>query len=458
MSFLQIKAFQSLAIKLTFYYTFIFVISILFLLAGLYFLAQKTLFQLAYQEALEDFHEIRFAYKQDGLKGLQKAAEIELKLKGAQNIFIRVFDPEGKIIFETDSTPWGPLALPKLKSLERVEKIKTPKGSRALQIVFPLDQMFCEILNSLAKEENLLGRLRSILLWSAFLSIFLSVYGGLFMARRACIHLQEITRTACEIADQKDFSKKIPLKGTGDELDQLAEILNRMLDRINSLLTEMEQIIDNLAHDLRTPLTRIRMLASQAAEEREPEKIYQLQAEIMEECDSLISLLNALLDISEAKSGLLKLKLENVSLKELFNELEELFLPVAQSKGISLKIIPKEEIIRADRICLRQAIANLLDNALKYTPPGGRIELRAFQKEQNLIIEVEDTGQGIPPEEIPHIFKKFYRLDQSRSSPGRGIGLSLARAYIEAHGGHIEAESKLGQGSIFRIVLPLKEK
>ncbi len=450
---MSLKIRLGLPFQLTLNYACVFLLSIILILGTIYFLAVKKFMQFATAELLEDAHEFLFAYQNGGLSALKNAVQVELNLKGANNLLVKVWDQAGRVVFETDSRPWGNIST---KFFPGIKQFVTSSGVRALGYSFRLGPYHVLILSSLQKEEKILKKVRLFLILGGFLGLFLSLYTGWLLAKRSCAHIKDITQAARRITQEEDFSQRIPVRGTGDELDQLALILNQMLDRIENLLNEMDRIIDNLAHDLRTPLTRIRMLAEDALTQKDLELVSSIQVEIMEECDRLIHLLNALLDISEAKSGILRLRKESVSLSDLFLELEELFLPVAESKGIDLQIYPLKINLLVDRFRFRQALANLLDNALKFTKQGS-VCLSASLEEDKLIIVIEDTGIGIPNGDLDKIFKKFYRLDQSRKTPGKGVGLSLARAYIEAHGGKIVVKSKVGKGSVFYIILPYEQ-
>jgi len=175
----------------------------------------------------------------------------------------------------------------------------------------------------------------------------------------------------------------------------------------------------------------------------------------MEESDRVLTMLHTLMDISEAETGLMKLDLQPVRLDEVVRDATELFEFVAQEKSITVfTALSPDLIVRADRNRLRQVLVNLLDNAIKYSAPGDRVEISAEPRSDEVVITVTDTGAGIPAEEIPRIWERLYRGDKSRSQRGLGLGLSLVRAIIKAHGGHIEVQSTVGKGSSFVIHLP----
>jgi signal transduction histidine kinase len=207
---------------------------------------------------------------------------------------------------------------------------------------------------------------------------------------------------------------------------------------------------------LRTPLTRLRGVAELALEDESNQQACRdALLDAMEESDRVLTMLNTLMDISEAETGLMKLDLQPVRLDEVVRDATELFEFVAQEKSITvLTALSPDLIVRADRNRLRQVLVNLLDNAIKYSAPGDRVEISAEPPADEVVITVTDTGAGIPAEEISRIWERLYRGDKSRSQRGLGLGLSLVQAIIKAHGGRIEVQSTVGKGSSFVIHLP----
>jgi signal transduction histidine kinase len=250
---------------------------------------------------------------------------------------------------------------------------------------------------------------------------------------------------------------RVQLEGSGDALDELTALFNTMLDKIEGLVSAMRGALDNVSHDLRTPLTRLRGTAEMAlASAPDLDRYREALADCVEESDRVLVMLNTLMDISEAESGTLKLHREPVALADVVARAVELYRDVADAKHVTLALDPKDDVVvTADRTRLEQVAANLIDNAVKYTPPGGRVDVEVRREGGAAVVRVRDTGQGIPANELPRIFDRLFRGDASRTERGLGLGLSLVKAIVEAHGGTVEVASEPGRGSTFTVSLPL---
>jgi signal transduction histidine kinase len=279
-------------------------------------------------------------------------------------------------------------------------------------------------------------RIKMTLVWSGLVALVAGLIGGAVLSRNLLRRVEQVNRTAERVIGG-NLADRVPLKGTRDEFDQLAANLNNMLDQIGRLMAGMREVSDNIAHDLRTPLARLRARLELSLIDG-PEDGAQTEAvrAAIDEADRLLATFNALLNIAEAESGARRNQAEPLDLAQTARAAAELYEPVAEEKGCALRLdVEPGVMIRGDRHLLSQAVANLLDNALKYG--GGEVRLSAHQQDGRAALEVSDTGPGIPEDERETVFDRFVRLEPSRSTPGNGLGLSLVRAVARLHNGTV---------------------
>jgi heavy metal sensor kinase len=289
-------------------------------------------------------------------------------------------------------------------------------------------------------------------------SVVLVVGGGLgfLITRQAMVGVQRVTQTAQAIG-QGDLSRRVTLRHQGREIEDLAHAFNEMLSRIQILIKELKEVTTNIAHDLRSPLTSIRGMAEAALQDPGDMETFQdTHGRIVAECDRLINIINTMLDMAAMDTGTIELPQTTVDITALVQGACTLFRPVADDKAICLHLNNsiKTVHVRGSKENLQRVVSNIIDNAIKFTPEGGRITVDIIAKDSQVSISVQDTGIGISPEYQQRIFDRFFRVDPSRTTDGNGLGLSLAQSIIKAHGGQITVESEEGKGSRFTIVLP----
>lgn len=282
--------------------------------------------------------------------------------------------------------------------------------------------------------EEIQGLILRAFSWGLAITLALGLIGGLMMSWSMVRRIDAINQTSRKIMTG-DLSRRIPSKGTSDDFDQLADNLNAMLDQIEKLMAGVRQVSDNIAHDLRTPLTRLRNRLEQMHWQEADAKQYDRQLEkSIAEADQLLSTFNALLRIARIESGSHNSRQDTVDLETLVRDASELYEVLAENKNQTFTIKLESGLqVRGDRDLLFQALTNLLDNAVKYTPSGGKINLTLRRKNGIVEIIVADTGLGIPVEAREKVLQRFYRLEASRSSPGNGLGLSLVAAVAMQH-------------------------
>jgi signal transduction histidine kinase len=285
--------------------------------------------------------------------------------------------------------------------------------------------------------------------------IILSAGVGWFMAKRALSGVEEVTRAAVDITHGA-LDRRVPVTLNGDEIDRLANAFNTMVDRVQELIGQMKEITENIAHDLRSPITRMRGLAEMALTGENTHEDYPVvTGTIIEECDRLLAMINTMLDISEAETGVIKLNIEPIDVVLMIHDAVDLFHPVAENRHIDIEVrTPDSAYVHTDKRRLQRVLGNLLDNALKYSDPSGHILIEVRADDNHIVIEFRDRGIGISEEDLPHIFDRFYRGEKSRTEPGNGLGLSFAKTFVTSLGGSIAVTSTPDEGSVFTVLLP----
>ncbi|AOV16344.1 hypothetical protein BJI67_03995 [Acidihalobacter aeolianus] len=288
---------------------------------------------------------------------------------------------------------------------------------------------------ALSNEEQLADHTFELVAWGVGVIALLSLLGGVLMGRNVLRRLEAVSETAGEIMAGR-LSQRIPVAGRGDEFDELAERLNTMLSRIDQLVCGMREVTDNVAHDLRSPLTRLRNRLDVALlEAREPAEYREVIEGAVADLEGIIQTFNALLSIAQAEAGMRRRDFSPVDLVALTSDLGELYGALAEEAGLVLDIEAVAEArVDGHRDLIAQAVGNLLDNAIKYTPAGGHVRLTLAREVGRVKLTVSDSGPGIPSSEYERVMQRFVRLDAARSSPGNGLGLALVKAVAQLHG------------------------
>jgi signal transduction histidine kinase len=403
------------------------------------------------------------AYARGGIGVLDSVIAADRAAASYEPVFVRVI-AGGRTRMLSLPVEWSRFDLDRLAVPDIggsvVQEVRDDRGD-ALEVISArlADGTLFQVGRSTTRRGAVLERYRetAILLFAVVLLVGLA--GGALLTTRALQPLNDLTATITRILQTGRTSERVPVRGTSDPLDALGALVNRMLDRIEGLVAGMRSTLDTVAHDLRTPLTRLRGNAEMALQTGTSAEVFrEALADCIEEVDRVRTLLDTLMDVAEAETGAMKLRRDDVDVAEVVREAADLYAEVAEQKGITvtLNAAPPMPHITADRTRLVQVVANLIDNAVKYTPSGGRVTIGVARSSTSdgVDIVVEDNGVGIPPHDLPRIWERLYRGDQSRSQRGLGLGLSLVRAIVEAHGGHVSAESELGHGARFSVWLP----
>ncbi len=459
---------NTLAFRLTLWYAGVFTVSSCVAFLLFYTLITSVIRDRTDQELSGQVNRFVTLLASEGVEAVKSAAVIEAQAAGVKKVFFRLLSLNGQAFSSSNMSYWKDIDISAtaIKELLRgrshvFETIAIRDRKEQVRILYAMlsPRIILQVGQAMESYSRFLDAFKGIFITTMASLIVLAAGVGWFMARRAVSGVEAVTRTAQKISEGT-LEERVPVKTRGDEIDQLATTFNQMLDRIQILFTEIKEMSDNIAHDLRSPITRIRGVAEVTLTTGKSISEYEsMAANTIEECDRLLDVINTMLMISKTESGVDKLSREEFDLRGLVREACELFGPTAEDKGVPLNCdVPGRTDFIGDTRMIQRMLSNLLDNAIKFTPPRGTVNVSVSENDAQGFVSVEDTGIGISPSDLPRIFERFYRCDQSRSQAGIGLGLSLARAIARAHGGDITVTSSLNQGSTFTVTLPKNAK
>lgn len=451
---------KSSSFRLITWYTIFFIVCSLAINVYAYTVISSFIYRESRKEIEEDLNDFAELYEGKGLEALRQDAFEDEK----ETFLIRLIGNDYIPIISRIPKGWSAL------SIRQLEKSGYPKdkewklveagdGKNEFEITSLRlsDGKTLQLGQKIVEREDLLRRLRKVYLMAITPILLIAYFGGVFIADRALNPIRQLINTLNSIVASGNIDVRVPVNRTDKLHEELITLFNSMLEKIETLMNGMRRILDNVAHDLRTPMTRLRGTAEMALQsEQNADALREALSDCVEESERILIMLNTLMDISEAETGAIKLRTEEVNVAPMIHDIVDLYGYTAEEKGVSVYAgLPDELYLTADSNWLRQVLANLLDNAIKYTPSGGRIDIEARRREQEVIITVKDTGVGISQEELDKIWERLYRGDKSRSERGLGLGLSLVNAIVGAHRGYVQVSSEPGAGSVFTVSLPV---
>jgi signal transduction histidine kinase len=452
---------RAFGLRLALWYATLFVVGSLAIVFLTYYLTAASLAQRDRQIINAKLGQYSSVYANGGIRALADTVRAEQRV-APERLYVRVANRGEEALVLSMPEGWDPATL----------------ETASAHLV---DGTLVEVGKSTEAREDLLARFRAALGLVTLSIVLVALSGGLLATRTAMQPIRRLAEAVRRIIRTGRTDARVPLEGTGDALDELTGLFNAMLDTIEGLVTAMRGALDNVSHDLRTPLTRLRGTAELAlAAPPDLDRCREALADCVEESDRVLIMLNTLMDISEAESGTLHLQREPVPLRDVLDRAVDLYHDVADAKGVTLRVADRDGtpraptdgdtaraasaraagpdlIVSGDRTRLEQVAANLIDNAVKYTPAGGRVDAEITRDGDRALLRVRDTGAGIPPSEMPRIWERLFRGDTSRTERGLGLGLSLVKAIVEAHGGTVDCASNPGHGSTFTVSLPLDD-
>ena len=456
------KLLRTTAFQLTLAYLLIFILFAVSLLGYFALNTRRLITEQITRTVNTEIGRLREQYNEAGIRGLVLVLDLRSRRPGSSLYLVTTPTGEG-LAGNVGSLEPGVLDHPGwLETSYR--RIEAPDGveHRALVQVVELPGGFRLLVGrDLEERERIYGIISNAGRWSFALVVVLGLAGGFFVSRRVLKRIDAMTDTANTIM-AGDLGGRLPIAGTGDELDRLAGNVNAMLERIEALMRGLKEVTDNIAHDLKTPLTRMRNRCEQALRGEQGRDYRAALESTIAESDDLIRTFDALLMIARAESGQARGNMDEFDAAEIARDVGELYEPLAEQKGLVLKIdAPAAAAVRGNRELVSQALANLVDNAIKYAGPdaskingaAAEILVKAGADGERITLSVADRGPGIPEADRGRVVERFVRLEQSRSEPGSGLGLSLASAVARLHGGELRLEdNRPGLRSI--IALP----
>jgi signal transduction histidine kinase len=459
------KLLRTTAFQLTLVYLVVFALFAAFLLGYFAFNTRRLINEQITTIVNDEIELLRGQYNQAGIRRLVAIVEVRSRRPGSSLYLVTTPIGEGLAgnvgslepgVLESEG--WVETAYRRLEEPESTEHnalvrvLRLPGGIRIL------------VGRDLEERERMFHIVALAGRWSVAIVIVLGILGGLFVSRRVLRRVEAMTGTAQTIM-AGDLTGRLPVIGSGDEFDRLALNLNGMLARIESLMRGLKEVTDNVAHDLKTPLTRLRNRCEAALRSAKSEAEFRRVLEqTIEESEGLIRTFDALLMIARAESGEVREGMAEFDAAEVARDVSELYEPLAEDKGLTLEVDAKQNAaVKGNRELVSQALANLVDNAIKYAAPAQKtpgvngersgIKVTADAEADRIVLTVSDRGPGIPSDDRSRVMDRFVRLERSRSLPGSGLGLSLVSAVARLHGGELRLEDN-APGLRARITLP----
>jgi heavy metal sensor kinase len=461
------KLRRTLAFRLTLWYASLFVFSAIIVFVLFYILIASVIQQRTDDDLLAKRNELTGIYILQGSEMLQRTAAFQALAAGEEKIFFRLFYKSGVVFHSSNMTYWKAVgidrsavdALLNNKSNHLFKTHEVPGRNYHARVIYARISSTIILQMGYAMEDQvrMLQVFKQIFLLTMSALLIIAVAGGWFLARRALSGVAMVTRTARQISED-DLHTRVPVSHRHNEIDRLAITFNQMLDRIQRLVTGVRQMNDNIAHDLRSPIARIRGLAEVTLTNTPSvEEYQQMAASSIEECDRLLDMINTMLTISRTEAGMDPEECATVDLSVVVQDACELFQPLAEDKSIELNLeLNGGGWVHGDQRMLQRMVANLIDNAIKYTAEEGHVTIgMQIHDNRQVVLTVADDGVGIVEQDQSKIYYRFFRGDQSRAIGGAGLGLSFVQAVVHAHGGDIQVQSKAHVGTLFSITLPL---
>jgi len=455
------RSTSSAGTRLNAWYALIFTLGVGGLFALAYLLVARVIENADHAILESKLGEYASIYQVGGFRALEQAVRRDDESGQQKSLFVRLADGRNAVTLAKVPDEWITFqnAEGNLNGFRRqVGTIHIPRDAErdfAITSAVLRDGALLQVGRSTTNRDRILIPFRKTFLIVGGAVILLGLATGMWLAHRTLRPVREVVTTARKIIATGDHEARVPEQPGADELTEMAALFNNVLEKNAALVRAMRESLDNTAHDLRTPLTRLRGLAELALQSDDPAAHREALADCAEESERVLAMLRALMDVTEAEAGMMRLDRQPTDLAKLIADVVELYAMIAEEKRI---IVTNETsgplVASVDPARMRQVFANLLDNALKYTPGGGRVTISIRAEAGAVKVTFHDSGIGIATDEQTKIWSRLYRSDRSRTQRGLGLGLSLVKAIVEAHGGSAAVQSEPGAGSTFTVTLP----
>lgn len=451
---------RTLPFRVGLWYASIFLISAILVLWLVYFL-----FGAAINRKDRDVIEARLreyvaVYDHGGIPALREWTHRINKARAERMFFVRVTKFDGTVAMSVMPEDWSDSDLNLLPRsanatnwvrVARERDVDLTVASAALP-----DGAVIQVGRSSDSRSKLLGKFREVFGTVILPLILLGLFGGMILTNRMMQPVRGVINAAASIINTGRMDVRVPVPSANDELRDLAVLFNRMLVCNEELFRALRDSLDNVAHDLRTPLARLRAtLEAGLSDDGGADAVRDSIAHALEESEQVQTIITTLMEVARAETGGMQLHVDHADLSKLMSDAIELYAHVAEEKNVAVATqLDDGCLATVDSSRMRQVFANLLDNAIKYTPSGGRIVISVGHDDGEIAVNMRDSGVGIDEAELPRIWERLYRADKSRAEHGLGLGLNLVKAIVEAHHGRVEVTSVPRQGSEFRVYLP----